>query len=59
MFFGIHNGEHCLSSRIFQDTFDKYGKAYDCHATGRGSTESMAVYTFTDRGNIFLLSIDE
>ncbi|CAB3981271.1 Collagen alpha-4(VI) chain [Paramuricea clavata] len=49
MFFGIHNGEQCLSSSVFQDSYGRYGKAYDCLTTGRGGMESMAVYTFTDR----------
>jgi hypothetical protein len=56
MFFGIHNGEQCLSSSGFQDTYGRYGQAYDCLTTGRGGMESMAVYTFTDRGNFLIFA---
>ncbi|XP_028394586.1 uncharacterized protein LOC114518796 [Dendronephthya gigantea] len=49
MFFGIHNGNQCITSGTFQDTYGKYGMASDCFKTGRGGSESIAVYTFTDR----------
>ena len=50
MFFGIHNREKCVSSAVFQDIYDDHGRAYDCLTTGTGGFQSMAVYTFTDRG---------
>ena len=50
MFFGIHNRKQCVSSAVFQDVYDKYGSAYDCLKSGTGGVQSMAVYTFTDRG---------
>ena len=50
MFFGIHNGNQCIKSSMFQDTYGKYGIANDCLKTGRGGSESIAVYTFTDGG---------
>ena len=50
MFFGIHNGNQCLGSSLFQNIYQRYGKAYDCEKTGRGGIESIAIYTFTDRG---------
>lgn len=51
MFFGIHNGKQCLSSNVFQDSYANNGRAFDCLDTGKGGNESMAVYTFNDRGN--------
>ena len=55
MFFGIHNGEQCLSSGVFQDVFHKYGEAFDCSKTGRGGKQSIAVYTFIDKGKLIFL----
>ena len=52
--FAVQNGGQCFSSSKAEETYDKYGKAYDCitygERNGTGGPMSNSVYKILDGG---------